>query len=135
MIALDEDARRTVERGVDEPADAVNVALGPNERNVELGRDAAKPLETNDIRRPSLSSRKHIAIRAIRSRIIPNPVALEAVHPLRPAAGQDQTPGPGVHIGQPLRPVQPVGGAHQLALDWCGKGVDVEFWTNEEAPS
>jgi hypothetical protein len=28
----------------------------------------------------------------------------------------------------------PWDGAHQLALDWCAKGADVEFWTNEEPP-
>lgn len=25
-------------------------------------------------------------------------------------------------------------GAHQLALDWCARGADVEFWTNEQPP-
>jgi hypothetical protein len=25
-------------------------------------------------------------------------------------------------------------GGHQLALDWCDKGADVEFWTNEQPP-
>jgi triacylglycerol lipase len=24
--------------------------------------------------------------------------------------------------------------SHQLALDWCAKGADIEFWTNEEPP-
>jgi Secretory lipase len=28
----------------------------------------------------------------------------------------------------------PYGGARQLALDWCAKGSDVEFWTNELSP-
>ena len=31
-------------------------------------------------------------------------------------------------------PLAPWDGAHQLALDWCAKGADVEFWTNEEPP-
>jgi Secretory lipase len=31
-------------------------------------------------------------------------------------------------------PFAPWDGAHQLALDWCAKGADVEFWTNEEPP-
>ncbi|WP_406813499.1 lipase family protein [Mycobacterium sp. M23085] len=31
-------------------------------------------------------------------------------------------------------PFIPWGGAHQLALDWCAKGADVEFWTNEQPP-
>lgn len=24
--------------------------------------------------------------------------------------------------------------AHQVALDWCAKGADVQFWTNEQPP-
>jgi Secretory lipase len=31
-------------------------------------------------------------------------------------------------------PFIPWAGAHQLALDWCAKGADVEFWTNEAPP-
>ena len=31
-------------------------------------------------------------------------------------------------------PLVPWGGAHQLALDWCAQGADVEFWTNQEPP-
>jgi hypothetical protein len=31
-------------------------------------------------------------------------------------------------------PLIPWGGAHQLALDWCARGADVEFWTNEQPP-
>jgi len=31
-------------------------------------------------------------------------------------------------------PLVPWGGAHQLALDWCAQGADVEFWTNEQPP-
>ena len=29
-------------------------------------------------------------------------------------------------------PLIPWAGAHQLALDWCAQGADVEFWTNEQ---
>lgn len=28
----------------------------------------------------------------------------------------------------------PWGVSHQLALDWCAKGADVQFWTNEQPP-
>lgn len=28
----------------------------------------------------------------------------------------------------------PWDGGHQLALDWCAQGADVEFWTNEQPP-
>lgn len=31
-------------------------------------------------------------------------------------------------------PLVPYGGGHQLALDWCAQGVDVELWTNEQPP-
>jgi hypothetical protein len=31
-------------------------------------------------------------------------------------------------------PLIPWAGAHQLALDWCGRGANVEFWTNEQPP-
>lgn len=31
-------------------------------------------------------------------------------------------------------PFSPWGGAHQLAVDWCAKGADVQFWTNEQPP-
>ncbi|MGV0718548.1 lipase family protein [Mycolicibacterium holsaticum] len=31
-------------------------------------------------------------------------------------------------------PFSPWTGAHQLAVDWCSKGADVEFWTNEQPP-
>ncbi len=48
MIAYNEDARRALQRGVDELANAVKVTLGPKGRNVVLGRDVVKPLVTND---------------------------------------------------------------------------------------
>lgn len=31
-------------------------------------------------------------------------------------------------------PFFPWGGSRQLALDWCAKGADVEFWTNRQPP-
>lgn len=31
-------------------------------------------------------------------------------------------------------PLIPWSAAHQTALDWCAKGADVQFWTNEEPP-
>lgn len=31
-------------------------------------------------------------------------------------------------------PLVPWEGAHQLSLDWCAQGADVEFWTNEQPP-
>ena len=36
MIAFDEDARRNLERGMNQLADAVRVTLGPKGRNVVL---------------------------------------------------------------------------------------------------
>jgi triacylglycerol lipase len=26
------------------------------------------------------------------------------------------------------------GASHQLAIDWCDKGADVQLWTNEQPP-
>jgi triacylglycerol lipase len=31
-------------------------------------------------------------------------------------------------------PLVPWAGAHQMALDWCAQGADVQFWTNEQPP-
>jgi triacylglycerol lipase len=31
-------------------------------------------------------------------------------------------------------PFIPWQGGHQLAIDWCDKGADVQFWTNEQPP-
>ena len=31
-------------------------------------------------------------------------------------------------------PLVPWTGAHQLGLDWCAQGADVQFWTNEQPP-
>ncbi len=48
LIAFDEDARRALERGMDQLADAVRVTLGPRGRNVLIDRGYTSPLITND---------------------------------------------------------------------------------------
>ncbi len=48
MIAFDEDARRGLERGMNQLADAVKVTLGPKGRNVVLERKWGAPTITND---------------------------------------------------------------------------------------
>src|ERR671930_380153 len=48
MIAFDEDARRGLERGMNQLADAVKVALGPKGRNVVLEKKWGAPTITND---------------------------------------------------------------------------------------
>ncbi|HEX3425447.1 MAG TPA: chaperonin GroEL [Acidimicrobiales bacterium] len=48
LIAFDEQARRALERGMDQLADAVRVTLGPRGRNVVIDRGYTKPLVTND---------------------------------------------------------------------------------------
>jgi chaperonin GroEL len=48
MIAFNEDARRGLERGMNQLADAVKVTLGPKGRNVVLGRKRGAPTITND---------------------------------------------------------------------------------------
>src|ERR1700741_1262055 len=48
MIAFDEDARRGLERGTNQLADAVNVTLGPKGRNVVLEKKWGAPTITND---------------------------------------------------------------------------------------
>src|SRR5919206_1068792 len=47
-IKYTEDARRSLERGVDKLADAVKVTLGPRGRNVVLGKKFGAPTITND---------------------------------------------------------------------------------------
>jgi len=47
-IAFDEDARRALERGMNQLADAVRVTLGPKGRNVVLERKWGAPTITND---------------------------------------------------------------------------------------
>ncbi|MGH9278444.1 MAG: chaperonin GroEL [Acidimicrobiales bacterium] len=48
MIAFDEQARRALERGMNQLADAVRVTLGPKGRNVVLDKKWAAPTITND---------------------------------------------------------------------------------------
>ena len=48
MIAFDEDARRSLERGMNTLADAVKVTLGPKGRNVVLEKKWGAPTITND---------------------------------------------------------------------------------------
>jgi chaperonin GroEL len=48
MISFDENARRSLERGVDALADAVKVTLGPRGRNVVLDSAFGPPTITND---------------------------------------------------------------------------------------
>ena len=48
MIAFDEDARRSMERGMNILADAVRVTLGPKGRNVVLEKKRGAPTITND---------------------------------------------------------------------------------------
>ena len=48
MIAFNEDARRGLERGMNQLADAVKVTLGPRGRNVVLEKKWGAPTITND---------------------------------------------------------------------------------------
>src|SRR5918998_3047892 len=48
IIKFNEDARRSLERGVDKLADAVKVTLGPRGRNVVLDKKFGAPTITND---------------------------------------------------------------------------------------
>jgi chaperonin GroEL len=48
ILSFDEDARRALERGVDQLADAVKVTLGPRGRNVVLDKKFGAPTITND---------------------------------------------------------------------------------------
>ncbi len=48
MIEFDEDARRALERGMNQLADAVRVTLGPKGRNVVLDKKWGAPTITND---------------------------------------------------------------------------------------
>src|SRR3546814_3133030 len=47
-LAFSEDARRSLERGVDALANAVKVTLGPKGRNVVLAKKYGSPTITND---------------------------------------------------------------------------------------
>src|SRR5438105_3945474 len=48
VLEFDEDARRSLERGVDKLADAVKVTLGPRGRNVVIDKKWGAPTITND---------------------------------------------------------------------------------------
>lgn len=48
IIMYDEDARRALERGVNQLADTVKITLGPKGRNVVLDKKFGSPLITND---------------------------------------------------------------------------------------
>src|SRR5512145_3420237 len=48
ILEFDENARRSLERGVDKLADAVKVTLGPRGRNVVLDKKWGAPSITND---------------------------------------------------------------------------------------
>src|SRR5215470_1479472 len=48
MLEFDEEARRSLERGVDRLADAVKVTLGPRGRNVVIDKKWGAPTITND---------------------------------------------------------------------------------------
>ena len=48
MLKFDEDARRSLESGVNKLADAVKVTLGPKGRNVVLDKKFGAPTITND---------------------------------------------------------------------------------------
>ena len=48
MIAFDSEARRALEAGMNQLADAVRVTLGPKGRNVVLDKKWGAPTITND---------------------------------------------------------------------------------------
>ena len=48
MISFDEEARRALEAGMNQLADAVRVTLGPKGRNVVLDKKWGAPTITND---------------------------------------------------------------------------------------
>ncbi len=48
MLQFDEQARRSMERGVNILADTVKVTLGPKGRNVVISKSFGAPLITND---------------------------------------------------------------------------------------
>ena len=52
IISFDEDARRALERGMDQLANAVKITLGPKGRNVVLEKKWGAPTITNDGVRP-----------------------------------------------------------------------------------
>ena len=48
QILFDEEARRAIQRGVDQLADAVKVTLGPKGRNVVIEKKFGSPTITKD---------------------------------------------------------------------------------------
>ena len=48
LISYGEEARRSLQRGVDQLADTVKITMGPKGRNVVLGKKYGSPLITND---------------------------------------------------------------------------------------
>ena len=48
LISYGEEARRSLQRGVDQLADTVKITIGPKGRNVVLGKKYGSPLVTND---------------------------------------------------------------------------------------
>ena len=48
LIKSGEEARKAIERGVNQLADSVKIPLGPKGRNVVLGKKFGSPLITND---------------------------------------------------------------------------------------
>ncbi|PIU68362.1 MAG: chaperonin GroEL [Armatimonadetes bacterium CG07_land_8_20_14_0_80_40_9] len=48
MLCFDEEARRALQRGIDQVADAVKITLGPKGRNVVLEKKWGSPTVTND---------------------------------------------------------------------------------------
>ncbi|MBR4954218.1 MAG: chaperonin GroEL, partial [Oscillospiraceae bacterium] len=48
QIIFGEEARKSLQRGVDQLADTVKITLGPKGRNVVLGKKFGSPLITND---------------------------------------------------------------------------------------
>ena len=48
QIIYGEEARKAIERGVNQLADTVKITLGPKDRNVVLGKKFGSPLITND---------------------------------------------------------------------------------------
>lgn len=68
-----------------------------------------------------------------------DPAALMATEPLKTLVGAQRIgtlkPSAPVFIDiNRYDPFTPWAGANQLALDWCAKGSDVQFWTNEQPP-
>ena len=68
IISFDEDARRALERGMDQLANAVKITLGPKGRNVVLEKKWGAPTITND----GVSIAKEIELEDPRRRSAPS---------------------------------------------------------------